>query len=107
MCKKEKEGQVGTLKAPKQSDNPPKKQVIKLGKGNDTMIIQSGFNEEMATIATLAMIESSKVESSQRGSQMNHHVNQNVREPKPNTPKGLQEHQNPIQEKRYWLNPRL
>ena len=35
----DKEGQVGTSQAPKQSNNPPKKQAMKLDKGKDKVII--------------------------------------------------------------------
>lgn len=57
LYKREKEGQSGTSQAPKQTNNPPKKQVIKLGKGKNKVIVHSGSDEETTIVATSKMAD--------------------------------------------------
>ena len=52
LRKREREGQVGTSQNPKPQNNPTKKQAIKVGKGKDKVIVQSGSDEDTATVAT-------------------------------------------------------
>ena len=46
LHKREREGQAGTSQNPKLQNNPTKKQAIKVGKGKDKVIVQSGSDED-------------------------------------------------------------
>ena len=81
---------------PKPQNNPPKKQAIKVGKGEDKVIVQSGSDEDTATGATLETTRSSKNRSSQRGEGEKGLREEEVKEPRPNTPSGFHEYPNPI-----------
>ena len=65
LCKREREGQARTSQNPKPQNNPTKKQVIKVGKGKDKVTVQSGSDEDMATIATSETTGSIELKSSQ------------------------------------------
>ena len=68
-CVKEKERvQAGTSQNPKPQNNPTRKHTIKVGKGKDKVIVQSGSDEDTATVATSETTGSSECKSSQRGS---------------------------------------
>ena len=67
MRKREREGQAGTSQNPKPQNNPTKKQAIEVGKGKDKVIVQSGSDEDMTTVATSETIGSLDRRSSQRG----------------------------------------
>ena len=95
----EREGQAGTSQTPKPQNNPPKKQAIKVGKGKDKVIVQSGFNKDMATMVTLETIGSLKMKSSQGHKGDEDLGKGKTIEPRPNAPSGLHEYPNTIQEK--------
>ena len=52
LHRKERQGQAGTLQNSKPKANPTKKQAIKVGKGKDKVIVQSGSDEDTATVTT-------------------------------------------------------
>ena len=52
LHKREREGQAETSQNPKSQNNPSKKQAIQVGKGKDKVIVQSGSDENTATVAT-------------------------------------------------------
>ena len=99
MHKREREGQAGTSQNPKPQNNPTRKQAIKVGKGKDKVIVQSGSNEDTATVATSKTTRSSEGKSSQRGNGEEGLREEQIIEPRPNTPSGFHEYPNPIQEK--------
>ena len=52
VWKREREGQAGTSQDPRPQGNPTRKQAIKMGKGKNKVIVQSGSNEDTSTVAT-------------------------------------------------------
>ena len=68
LRKREREGQVGTSQNPKPQNNLTRKQAIKVGKGKNKVIVQSGSDEDTATVATSETTGSSEGKSSQRES---------------------------------------
>ena len=63
------------------------------------MIVQSGFDEDTATVATSKTTRSLERRSSQGGKGDEGPSGEKVEEPRPNTPSGFHEYPNPIQEK--------
>ena len=63
------------------------------------MIVQSGFDEDMAPIATSKTIGSSEMKSNQGDKGDKCLREGNAKGPRPNTPSGFHEYPNPIQEK--------
>lgn len=99
-CAREKERvQVGTSQNPKPQNNPPKKQAIKVGKGKDKVIVQSGSDENTAIVATSETTRSLERRSSQGGKGDEGSSGEKTEEARPNTPSGFHEYPNPIQEK--------
>ena len=97
LRKREKEGHAGTSQSPKPQNNPTKKKPIKVGKGKEKVIVQSGYDEDTTTVA---ISESSKSKSSKGGNgDGGQKTEKETREPRPKTPSGLHEYPNPIQEK--------
>ena len=96
---KERQGQAGTSQNPKPKTNPARKQAIKVGKGKDKVIVQSGSDEDTATVTTSETTESLG-RKSRRGSKGKAGLGQGeVQEPRPKTPSGFHEYPNPIKEK--------
>ena len=73
--------------------------MIKVGKGKDKVIVQSGSDEDTATITTSETAES-LVGKSGQSSKGEEGLRQEVaQEPRPSTPSGFHEYPNPIKEK--------
>ena len=96
MCERERECQTGTLQTPKPQNNLAKKQAIKVDKGKDKAIVQSGSNEDTATVATLERIDSSGRKFSQRDKRDEGLREGKAEGPRPNTPSGFHEYPNSI-----------
>ena len=96
IAKREREGQARTSQNPKPQNNPTKKQAIKVGKGKDKVIVQSGFDENMATVATSKTTKSSECKSSQRGNGEEGLREEEITKPRTNTPSRFHEYPNPI-----------
>ena len=96
LRKREREGQAGTSQNPKRQNNPTRKQAIKDGKGKDKVIMQSGSDEDTATVATSETTGSLEGKSSQRGNEEEGLREEQITEPRPNTPSGFHEYPNPI-----------
>ena len=73
-----------------------RKQAIKVGKGKDKVIVQSGSDEDTALVATS---ETTGSNPSQRCNGEEGLREEQIIEPEPNTPSGFHEYPNPIQEK--------
>ena len=86
LHKREREGQAETSQNLKPQNNPTRKQAIKVGKGKDKVIVQSGSNEDTAMVATLETMRSSEGKSSQRGNGEEGLKEEEITEPRPNTP---------------------
>ena len=65
LRKREREGQAGTSQNPKPQNNPTRRQAIKVGKDKDKVIVQSGSDEDTATVTTSETTESLERKSSQ------------------------------------------
>ena len=85
---------------PKPKTNPTKKQAIKVGKGKDKVIVQSGFDEDTATVTTTEITESLERKSSPSSKGEEGLRKEVAQEPRPNTPSGFHEYPNPIKEKK-------
>ena len=65
------------------------------------MIVQSGSDEDTATVATSKTTGSSEGKSSQRGNgEEGLRKGEVAKEPRPNTPSGFHEYPNPIQDRK-------
>ena len=73
--------------------------MIKVGKGKDKVIVQSGSDEDTATIATSETTEILAGKSSQSSKGEEGLRKEEVQEPRPSTPSGFHEYPNPIKEK--------
>ena len=67
-----------------------------MGKGKDKVIVQSGLDEDMATVATSETTGSSESRSSQRGKGEKDLREEEAKESRLNTPSGFHEYPNPI-----------
>ena len=84
---------------PKPQNNPTRKQAIKVDKGKDKMIVQSGSDEDTAMVATSKTTGSLARKSSRSSKGEEGLRKEEVQETRPNTPSGFHEYPNPIQEK--------
>ena len=70
-----------------------------MGKGKDKVIVQSGSDEDTATVATSKTTGSTECQSSQKGTGKEGLSEEGKVEPRPSTPSGFHEYPNPIKEK--------
>ena len=78
-----------------------------MGKGNNKVIVQSGSDEDMATVATSGTTRSLERKSSQRDKGDEGLREGKAKEPRPNTPSRFHEYPNPIQEKENLLKAKI
>ena len=87
---RKREGQARMSQNPKPQNNPIRKQAVKVGKGKDKVIVQSGSNEDTATVATSETTQSSECKSRQRGNGKEGLSEEGIAKPRPSTPSGFQ-----------------